>query len=136
MRREFRKRSKYAKEVVMDTFARFAFVTVARDAFSAGLAGLILVVVYRSDPPLALVLGASVAMFFAAVMLCRAIFLTEQKVATTDPWAVMQPEERPSGEAGLAYARERLQMTMLAAAKNAAGVASAMFAIGLFLGFT
>jgi hypothetical protein len=48
----------------------------------------------------------------------------------------MQPEERPSGEAGLAYARERLQMTMLAAAKNAAGVASAMFAIGLFLGFT
>lgn len=117
----------------MDMFARFAFVTVARDAFSAGLAGMILMVVYRSDPPLALVLGASVAMFFAAVMLFRALFLTEQKVAATDPWLVMQPEERPSGEDGLAYARERLQATMLAGAKNAAGTASAMFAAALLL---
>lgn len=115
----------------MDAFARFAFVTVARDAFSAGLAGMILMVIYRSDPPLALVLGASVAMFFAAVMACRALFLTEQKVVTTDPWLVMQPEERPIGEAGLTYARERLQSMMLAAAKNAAGAASVLFAAAL-----
>jgi len=117
----------------MDTFARFAFFTVARDAFFAALAGMILMVAYSFDPALALVIGASVAMFFTTVMLFRALFLTEEKVATTDPWLVMQPEERPIGEAGLAYARERLQTTMLAAAKNGAGIASAMFALGLFL---
>jgi hypothetical protein len=117
----------------MDAFARFAFVTVARDALFAGLAGMILMVAYSFDPALALVIGASVAMFFTAVMIFRALFLTEEKVAETDPWLVMQPDERPTGEGGLAYARDRLQTTMLAAAKNGAGVASVLFALGLFL---
>lgn len=117
----------------MDAFARLAFVTVARDALSAFLAGMILMVAYSFDPPLALVIGASVAMFFTAVMMVRAFFLTEEKVANTDPWAVMQPEERPIGDGALAYARERLQIAMLRGAKNGAGIASAMFALGLFL---
>jgi predicted NBD/HSP70 family sugar kinase len=117
----------------MDTFARSAFVTVATDAFLAALAAMILMVAYSFDPPLALVIGASVAMFFATVMLVRAAFLTEEKVASTNPWLEMQADERPLGKAGLAYARDRLQTVMLAAAKNAAGIASAMFALGLFL---
>jgi hypothetical protein len=117
----------------MDAFSRSAFFTVALDASLAALAAGILMAVYGFDLSLALVIGASVAMFFTSVMLVRAIFLTEEKVMTSDPWMAMQPEERPTGQAGLAYARERLQTVMLAAAKTASGVASAMFALGLFL---
>lgn len=117
----------------MDTFARFAFFTVARDASCAGLAGGILMVAYSFDPPLALVIGASVAMFFAAVMLVRAFFLTENRVVSTEPWLVMQPEERPVGDAGVSYARDRLETMMLGAAKTASGVASVMFGLGLLL---
>ena len=117
----------------MDTFARFAFFTIARDASCGALAAGILMFAYSFDPPLALVLGASVAMFFTAVMLVRALFLTDEKVVSTEPWLVMQPEERPDGDAALACARERLETMLLGAAKTAAGIASAMFAVGLLL---
>lgn len=117
----------------MDPFSRLAWLKVASDAFFAAIAAGILMFAYGSDPALALVLGASVAMFFTTVMLVRAVFLTEEKVAATDPWQVMQPEERPVGECALAHARDRLQTTMLAAAKNGAAISSAMFALGLFL---
>jgi hypothetical protein len=114
----------------MDTFARF---TVARDAFFAILAGMILMVACSFDPPLALVIGASVAMTYTVVMLTRALYLTDEKVAATQSWLEMQPEELPAGELGLAFTRDRLQTAMLGAAKNSAGIASTMFALGLFL---
>jgi hypothetical protein len=117
----------------MDTFARFAFFTIARDASFSALAGGILMVAYSFNPPLALVLGASVAMFFAAVMLVRALFLTEERVVTTEPWQVMDPDERPVGDAGRAFACERLETLLLTAAKNAAGIASVLFGLGLLL---
>ncbi len=117
----------------MDAFARFAFFKVACDAFFAALAAAILMFAYRSDFPLALVLGASVAMFFTTVMLGRALFLTEQKLMSTEPWMVMQPEERPIGASGIADARERLETMMLGAARTASGIAAAMFGLGLLL---
>ena len=45
----------------------------------------------------------------------------------------MQPEERPVGDAGVSYARDRLETTMLGAARTASGIASVMFALGLLL---
>lgn len=115
----------------MDAFARFAFFTIARDAVFSALAAGILVVAYSFDPPLALVIAASVAMLFAAVMLVRALFLTDEQMETTEPWQVMQPEERPLDDAGRASAREQFETMLLNAAKNAAGVASALFGLGL-----
>lgn len=117
----------------MEAFARLAWLKVVSDAFFAALAAGILMVAYSSDPPLALVLGASVVMFFTAVMLVRALLLTEEKVVSTEPWLVMQPEERPTGDAGVAYAREQLETVMLGAAKTASGIASAMFGLGILL---
>ena len=117
----------------MDTFARFAFFTIARDASFSTLAAGILMVAYSFNFPLALVIGASVAMFFAAVMLVRALFLTEDRVVATEPWLVMEPDERPIGDAGRAVACERFETMLLGAAKNAAGIASAMFGLGLLM---
>jgi hypothetical protein len=117
----------------MDTFARFAFFTIARDASFSALAGGILMVAYSFDPPLALVIGASVAMFFATVMLVRALFLTEDRVVATEPWQVMEPEQRPVGDAGRAVACDRFETMLLGAAKNAAGIASVMFGLGLLI---
>jgi hypothetical protein len=117
----------------MDTFARFAFFTIAHDAGVSAFAGGILMLAYSFNPPLALVLGASVAMFFAVVMLIRALFLTEDRIVSTEPWQVMEPEQRPVGDAGRAGACDRLETMLLAAAKNAAGIASVMFGLGLLI---
>ncbi len=117
----------------MDTFARFAFFTIARDASVSAFAAGILMIAYSFNPPLALVIGASVAMFFAAVMLVRALLLTEDKVVATEPWLVMEPEERPVGDDGRAYACDRLETMLFSAAKNAAGIASVMFGVGLLM---
>jgi len=117
----------------MDTFARFAFFTIARDASFSALAAGILMVAYSFNPPLALVIGASVAMFYAAVMLVRALFLNEDRVVVTEPWLVMEPDQRPVGDAGRAGACERFETMLLAAAKNAAGLASVMFGLGLLM---
>ena len=117
----------------MDTFARFAFFTIARDASFSALAAGILMVAYSFNPPLALVIGATVAMFFAAVMLVRALVLTEDRIVATEPWQVMEPEQRPVGDAGRAFAYDRLETMLLSAAKNAAGIASVMFAFGLLI---
>jgi hypothetical protein len=117
----------------MDTFARFAFFTIARDASCGALAAGILMVAYSFDPPLALVIGATIAMFFTAVMLVRALVLTEHRVVSTEPWLVMEPHERPVGDAGLACAKDRLQTMLLGAAKTASGIASVMFGLGLLL---
>lgn len=115
----------------MDTFGRYAYFTVARDAGFSALAGGILMVAYSFNPPLALVIGASVAMFFAGVMLVRALFLSEDRVVTTEPWQVMEPEQRPVGDSGRAVACEQFETMLLGAAKNAAGIASVLFALGL-----
>lgn len=115
----------------MDTFSRFAFFTVARDASFSALAAGILMVAYSFDLSLAFVIGASVAMFFTAVMLIRAFLLTEDRIIATEPWLVMQPDERPVGDAGRAYAREQLENMLLTGAKSASGVASILFGLGL-----
>ena len=117
----------------MDTFARFAFFTIARDASCGALAAGILMVAYSFDPPLALVIGATIAMFVTAVMLVRALVLTEHLVVSTEPWLGMEPHERPVGDAGLACAKDRLQTMLLGAAKTASGIASVMFGLGLLL---
>ena len=117
----------------MDTFARFAFFTIARDASVSAFAAGILMIAYSFNPPLALVLGASVAMFFAGVMLVRALFLTEDRVVSTEPWLVMEPEQRPIGDDVRAVACERLETLLLRAAKTAAGIASVLFGLGLLM---
>jgi hypothetical protein len=117
----------------MDTFARFAFLTIARDASVSAFAAGILMIAYSFNPPLALVLGASVAMFFAGVMLVRALFLTEDRVVSTEPWMVMEPEQRPIGDDVRAVACERLETMLLRAAKTATGIASVMFGLGLLI---
>jgi len=117
----------------MDTFSRFAFFTVVRDASVSTLAAGILMIAYSFDLSLALVIGASVAMFFAVVMLVRALLLTEDRIVATEPWLVLQPEERPIDAAGRAHAYEQLETILLTGAKGAAGIASLLFGLGLLI---
>jgi len=102
-----------------------------RDAAVSAFAGAILMVAYSFNPPMALVLGGSVAMFFAGTMLVRAFFLNEDRLVASEPWQVMEPEQRPIGENVRTAACERLETMLLAAAKNASGIAALMFGLGL-----
>jgi hypothetical protein len=63
----------------------------------------------------------------------RAVRLTEDRVVSSEPWLVMGPEERPMGDAGRAVAGEQFETMLLRAAKNASGIASVMFGLGLLM---
>ena len=115
----------------MDTFARFAFFKIAWDACFAAIAAAILMIAYYFDPPVALFGGASVALFFAIVMLVKASFLTEDQVINSEPWQVMEAEQRPAGDDGRRLARDWMQVAFLRFAKGAAGIASVMFGFAL-----
>lgn len=115
----------------MQAFARFAFFTAARDASFVALAGITLMVAFSFDPALALRIGAHVALLYALVLLVRVFVLSEKHVVRTEPWRVLPPEERPTGEAGLRGARDQLEGVLLSFAKAASGVASLLFGFAL-----
>jgi hypothetical protein len=118
--------------VRFDSFSRFAYFTVARDASFTALAGGMLMIAYSFDPPLALTIGASVALLFCIVLLVRTFLLTDDRVVETEPWKVLRPEERPIGDEGRHRATERLNAIMLTFAKNASAIACVLFSGALF----
>ncbi len=115
----------------MDSFGRIAFFTIARDASCSAIAAAILMVAYSFDPPLAFFLGASVALFFTGVMLVRFVLLSEDRIVASEPWQVMEPEQRPVGHDGLRGALDQFERMLLRFAKVGSGAASALFGVSL-----
>jgi hypothetical protein len=115
----------------MDPFSRYAFFTIARDASFVAIADGILMAAYSFDLRLALFIGACVALLFALILLARAFCLTEDRIVASEPWQVLDPEQRPVGDDGRRMARERLMDVMLKFAKNASAAASLMFGTAL-----
>ena len=76
-------------------------------------------------------MSGSVAMLFTIVMLVRAVILTDEKLVRSEPWTIMQPEERPQGDFGVTWARENMEHMLFRAAKNGAAVASGLLGLGL-----
>lgn len=121
----------------MDPFRRFAYFTVLRDASFATLAASTLMVGFSFHPPLALLLAANVALAICLVFGLRSWRLTEDRVMRTEPWRVLERDERPVGDEGRRMAREILAETLLRFARAAALAAivlsgsSLMVSIGL-----
>lgn len=117
----------------MDAFRRFAFFTTARDASFVALAAGTVMVGFSFAPPLALFIGANIALVFAIGLLLRVACLTDERIVLTEVWRILTPQERPVGEAGRRIARDDLQQTLLRFAKAAAGVAIALYSSSLLL---
>lgn len=115
----------------MDRFAQFAFSTALRDASFVALAAVTLMVGFSFNPPLALVVGAHVALIFSLLLLYRVAVLTDERVKRTEPWRVLEPHERPRGDLALAIARDRLEEVLLRFSKTSAGVACTLFTLSL-----
>lgn len=112
----------------MDRFAQYALSTTLRDASFVALTAAMLMVGFSFDPPLALHIGAQVALIFCLFLLHRASALTAPRVARSEVWRGLEPHERPRGEYALVQAQERLQQILLRFAKGASGVACALLA--------
>ncbi len=93
----------------MDRFAQFAYSTILRDASFVALAAATLMVGFSFNPPLALVIGAHIALIFSLILLYRVTILTEAHVRRSEAWRGLEPHERPRGDFALAIARERLE---------------------------
>jgi hypothetical protein len=115
----------------MDRFAQFAFSTALRDASFVALAAVTLMVGFSFNPPLALVIGAHVALIFSLLLLYRVTILTDERVKRTEAWRGLEPHERPHGDSALAIAHDRLEEVLLRFSKTAAGVACTLFTLSL-----
>ncbi len=115
----------------MDRFAQFSFAVAFRDASFVGLTGVTLMVGFSFDPPLALAIGAHIALMFSLFLLYRVTVLTDERVKRTEPWRELAPHERPRGDFALAIAHNRLEEVLLRFSKSSAGVACTLFVLSL-----
>lgn len=120
----------------MDRFAQFAFSVVLRDAIFVGLAVMPVMVGFSYSPPLAIAIGAHVALAYSLFLLYRITVLTDERVKTTEAWRELTPRERPMGDTALAIAHDTLEDVMLRFSKTSAGIACVLFAISLSLRLT
>jgi hypothetical protein len=107
----------------MEPFRRLAQFTVARDASFFALAGSTLMVGFSFQLPLALVIGANVALLFSLCLILRASLMSEERVTRTEAWRVLPRDQRPAGEGGRQWACGDLKWMWLRYAKAAAMVA-------------
>jgi hypothetical protein len=117
----------------MDRFAQFAFSVVLRDAIFVGLTAMPVMVGFSYNPPLAIAIGAHVALAYSLFLLYRVTILTDERVKKTEAWRELSPRERPMGEVALAIAHDTLEDVLLRFSKGAAGVACMLFIISLSL---
>jgi hypothetical protein len=115
----------------MGAFHRFAIATIARDAAFVALAAATLMVAFSFAPAFALVVGADIALVFAIGLLLRAACLSDDRIERTEPWRILEPQERPMGEAGRRSARDDLQVVLLRFAQGASGVAILLYLTSL-----
>lgn len=117
----------------MAAFHRFAFATIARDAAFVALAAATLMLAFSFAPALSLSIGANIALVFALGLVLRAACLSEDRIERTEAWRILQPQERPVGDAGRRSARDDLQELLLRFAQAAAGVAVVLYSASLFI---
>jgi hypothetical protein len=120
-------------EAAMISFRRFAFFTVARDSAFVTLAAATLMVAFSFEPPLALKIGATVALIFSLSLLLRGYLLTEDRFLRSEAWQALRPDERPTGEWERRLAHARLKVLLLRFAKGASAIASILYGAALVL---
>ncbi len=119
----------------MNPFARFAFITVARDTAFVTLAAMVLMMAFSFRPELSFEIGASIALVFSVALLVRVYFLTEERFERSEVWRVLPDEERPPGDEGRRWAQGHLETLLLQCAKGASGFASALYCTAFLAAF-
>jgi hypothetical protein len=117
----------------MDQFTRYASSALMRDASFVTVAAATLMVAFSFNPPLALKIAAYIALGFTLLLLMRALFMTEKMVVHSEPWQGLEPQDRPPGDEGAVWARDRMEETLLRFAKTASGIACALFGSALIV---
>src|SRR5262245_14137539 len=105
----------------MGAFHRFAVATIARDAIVVALAAATLMLPFSFAPALALVIGAHIALALAIGRVIQAACLSDDRIQST-AWRILEPQERPVGDAGRRSARDDLQLLRFAEAAAAAAI--------------
>jgi hypothetical protein len=117
----------------MDSFRRFAYITIACDVCFAGVAAAILLVAFSSYPPLALLLAANVALAICLILGLRVWRLTADNVARTELWQALDRDESLCGDESRHVACEILGNAQLRFARAAALAAIMLSASSLIV---
>jgi hypothetical protein len=114
----------------MISFSRYAYLAMLRDTCFVMLAAGLLMVAFCEEPRLSVDVAGGVALLFSILLLVRAMYLTEERFLRCEAWLALHAEERPHDQV---LARAQLQELLLRFAKNAAGVAGALYGLALML---
>jgi hypothetical protein len=125
-----------AGDRAMNPFQRVATFIVARDMSFFAIGGGTLMVAYSFHLPLALAIGASVALLLSVVLLLRAGRLTDERLVRSEAWRSLEPEDRPQDAGALRQAREGYEDLLFRVAKATAGHAAALFVAALAVSFS
>jgi hypothetical protein len=117
----------------MDRFVRYSFEVLLRDASFVAVGAITLMIGFSFDPPLALALGAHIALGFSLFLLYRVTILTEERLPRTEPWRGLSPQDRPRGDYAIARARDGMEDILLRFSKGSAGTACTLFVLSLAL---
>jgi hypothetical protein len=115
----------------MGAFHHFAVATTARDSAFVALAAATLMLAFSFAPALAFVIGAHIALTFAICLVLRAACLSDDGIERTEVWRILEPQERPAGDAGRRWARDDLRHVMLRFAEAASAVAVLLYTASL-----
>ena len=116
----------------MKAFHELSAQILARDASFFALAGIVLMVGFSFEPPVALKIGATVALLFSISQVWRASLVSEDGVHRLEAWRSLDPGQRPAGDGGRRCARDSFVELLLRAAKLASVIAIGFYCAALF----
>jgi hypothetical protein len=119
----------------MNAFAEVTRLTVVRDASFFAVAGVTIMVAASFNPPFAFQLGAHIALLFTGVMVLRLLWLSDERIRQSEAYRAIKPEFRPTDAEELRLARESVEDILLRFAKNASGVAVALYSFSAVASF-
>jgi hypothetical protein len=107
-------------------FRERAFYLLLWRAILATIIAIVMMATRSVTLGTALLIGANVALLFAVGLVAWKSLLDVNRIAQTEAWRSLQPEERPAGEAGRRWAFNCLEELTLRFAKVSSAVAIAL----------
>lgn len=117
----------------MHQFSEKAFYWLAWRAILVALIAVVLMATRSFGFTAAFLIGANVALLFSVCLIAWICQLDDERIVRTKAWRLVQPEERPAGEAGRRWALNSLAELALRFAKASSAVAIALAGTALVI---
>jgi hypothetical protein len=117
----------------MHPFIEKAFFLLLWRAILTTIVAIVLMATRSFGLAVAFLIGANVSLLFSVGLIAWKSQLDEERIARTEAWRALRPDERPSGQAGRRWALNNLEELTLRFAKASSAVAIALAGTALVM---